>query len=30
MHNGQQVFDADNHVHPSVEALEPYFEAEFH
>ena len=29
MIDGQIVFDADTHVHPSVEALEPYFDAEF-
>ncbi len=28
MLNGQKVFDADTHVHPSVETLEPYFDAE--
>lgn len=30
MIDGQMVFNADNHVHASVEVLEPYFEAEFH
>ncbi len=29
MLNGQKVFDADTHVHPSVESLEPYFDPEF-
>ena len=29
MLNGQRVFDADTHIHPSVEALEPYFDSEF-
>ena len=28
MLNGQKVFDSDTHVHPSVETLEPYFDAE--
>ena len=27
MRDGQQVFDADTHIHPSVESLEPYFDA---
>lgn len=29
MLNGQRVFDADTHIHPSVESLEPYFDPEF-
>ena len=29
MLNGQRVFDADTHIHPTVESLEPYFDAAF-
>ena len=29
MHNGQQVFDAYTHIHPSIEALDPFLNAEF-
>ena len=29
MLNGQRIFDADTHIHPSVEALEPYLKADY-
>jgi predicted TIM-barrel fold metal-dependent hydrolase len=29
MIDGQKVFDSDTHIHPSLEALEPYFDAAF-
>jgi predicted TIM-barrel fold metal-dependent hydrolase len=29
MINGQKVFDADTHIHPSLEALKPYLDPEF-
>jgi predicted TIM-barrel fold metal-dependent hydrolase len=29
MINNQQVFDADTHIHPSIESLDPYLSAEF-
>jgi predicted TIM-barrel fold metal-dependent hydrolase len=29
MINGQQVFDADTHIHPSIEALDPYLDSAF-
>ena len=29
MLNGQKVFDADTHIHPSIESLEPYLDPGF-